>query len=126
VYKEAVKSNKMQKRFFPAVVPKSGIPTTTVSRQAKTPTVVEKLFYIALDEWGGIREMEMSTVHPSCPASSKPRWRQAAYYACCICSCKSDYITPRGLFMLCWECKTRYINVFGEKSLELKMRPQQQ
>jgi hypothetical protein len=117
----------MQKSFFAAVVLKRCITTAAPVVKQKTRTAVEQLFYIALDEWGGIRGMEMSTVHPSCPASSKPQWRQAAYYVCCICSCKADYITPRGLFMLCWECKSRYNNVFGQESLELKkMRPQQQ
>jgi hypothetical protein len=65
----------------------------------------------------------MTMVSPSShPAANKPQWRQIAYYLCAFCADDADYISARGLFMLCSQCKTRFTNTFGEESLELKRR----
>jgi hypothetical protein len=58
------------------------------------------------------------TIAASHAATSKPQWRQMAYYLCDICSEDADYITPQGLFTLCSECKTKYENIFGQDALE--------
>jgi hypothetical protein len=64
----------------------------------------------------------MTIVSPSShPAAKKPQWRQMAYYYLCdSCSDYADYITPKGLFTLCSECKNLYENIFGQDALELK------
>jgi hypothetical protein len=64
----------------------------------------------------------MTIVSPSShPATSKPQWREMAYYLCHICSSEyANYVSPRGLFPLCSECKSRYENMFGQDALELK------
>jgi Zn finger protein HypA/HybF involved in hydrogenase expression len=66
------------------------------------------------------REKIEMTIAASHAATSKPQWRQMAYYLCHTCSNEADYIIPRGLFTLCSECKTKYENIVGQDALELK------
>jgi hypothetical protein len=50
------------------------------------------------------------------PAYTK--W-QGAYYACRICKLNADFISPKGLFPICADCKARYVGIFGYQAFEI-------